>query len=52
MNVIYTDYRPTPLENYVYMQGDKRILLFKDMHGKLYHNNYEKLAKKFKEGSS
>ena len=44
INVIYTEFRPTPLENYAYMSGDKRILLMKDTKGKLYDKNYQKLS--------
>lgn len=40
MNVIYTDYRPTPLENFAFMEGDNKILLIKDDKGKLYDKNY------------
>lgn len=44
INVIYTEFRPTPLENFAYMSGDKRILLIKDTKGKLYDKNYKKLS--------
>ena len=44
MNVVYTDYRPTPLENYAFMSGDKSILLLKNAKGILNHNNYQKLS--------
>lgn len=40
INVIYTDFRPTPLENFAYMSGDRKILLLKDVKGNLIENNY------------
>lgn len=40
INVIYTDFRPTPLENFAYMSGDKKILLLKDVKGNLIEKNY------------
>ena len=40
INVIYTDFRPTPLENYAFMANSKSILLLKNAKGKLNHNNY------------
>lgn len=40
INVVYTDFRPTPLENFVFMEGGKKILLFKDTKGNLKDKNY------------
>lgn len=39
MNVIYTDFRPVPLENFAYMSGDNKILLIKSNKGNMLENN-------------
>ncbi len=46
INVVYTDFRPTPLENYVFIQGDSKILLLKDAKGNLLEKNYQKIQSK------
>lgn len=30
MNVVYTDFRPVPLEHYIYMSGDNKVLMVKN----------------------
>ena len=45
INVVYTDFRPTPLEYFAYKSGDKKLLLMKDRHGKFLNNNFEKISK-------
>ena len=44
INVIYTDFRPTPLEYYAYKSGDKKILLVKDRYGKFNAPNFESIS--------
>lgn len=44
INVVYTDFRPTPLEYFAYKSGDKKLLLVKDRHGKFLTNNFEKIS--------
>lgn len=43
INVIYTDYRPTPLQYFAYMSGNKKIMLVKDGQGKLQNQNFQEL---------
>jgi ATP-dependent RNA helicase DOB1 len=46
--VVYTDYRPVPLEYYALMAGQKSMLLLKNKKGELKHENFEKLSKLIK----
>lgn len=39
MNVIYTDFRPVPLENYIFMQGENKILMVKNSKGQIHEAN-------------
>ncbi len=43
INVVYTDYRPTPLQYFAYMTGNKEILQVKDSKGTIQSNNFAKL---------
>ena len=44
INVIYTDYRPVPLEYYAFMAGEKNLLLLKNKKGEYKHENFHKIT--------
>lgn len=44
MHVLYTDFRPVPLEFFAYMSGDNKALLMKKSSGEMLNNNYQKLC--------
>lgn len=44
INVIYTDFRPTPLEYFAYKSGEKRIYMMKDRKGTFISHNFEKIS--------
>ena len=44
INVVYTDFRPTPLEYFAYKSGEKRIYLLKDRKGQFLSHNFEKIS--------
>jgi ATP-dependent RNA helicase DOB1 len=46
INVIYTDYRPTPLQFYGYMQDSEGISLLRDHNSEFKPKNFEKLISK------
>lgn len=44
MNVVYTDYRPVPLEYYAFMAGQKNLLLLKNKKGEFQQANFQKIS--------
>jgi len=40
MHVLYTDFRPVPLEYYALMSGDNKALLVKKSNGEMLNSNY------------
>lgn len=44
INVVYTDFRPTPLEFFAYKSGDRRAYLLKDLKGEFKPQNFEKIS--------
>lgn len=49
INVIYTDYRPTPLQFYGHMSGSDGILLLRDHQSQFKSKNFDKLFSKVDE---
>jgi ATP-dependent RNA helicase DOB1 len=43
INVIYTDYRPVPLEHYAFMSGESSLLLLKNKKGEFSQRNFQKI---------
>lgn len=43
-HIIYTDYRPTPLQHYVYPTGKESVILICDEHGKFNRENFIEAA--------
>ena len=41
-HVVYTDYRPTPLQHYLFPAGGEGIYLVVDERGKLREENFQK----------
>ena len=41
-HVVYTDYRPTPLQHYIFPSGGDGIFLIVDEKGKFRENNFSK----------
>jgi ATP-dependent RNA helicase DOB1 len=52
INVIYTDYRPTPLQFYGHMQGQKGLLLLRNHKSEFKPKNFEKLICKINENET
>lgn len=52
INVIYTDYRPTPLQFYGHMQGQKGLLLLRNHKSEFKSKNFDKLICKINENEA
>ena len=51
-HVVYTEYRPTPLQHYIFPSGGKGLHLIIDRDSKFRHENFEKAISELHQGSS